>query len=82
MQEPSILFENEFSRNSQWKCFQHGDSWPNNFIFYNNVINNNQEAFIIDWQVRVCVCVYEMCNHNFIQKKMVEFNSIQFNCEI
>ena len=53
MQEPSILFENEFSRNSQWKCLQHGDSWPNNFIFYNNVINNNQEAFIIDWQVRV-----------------------------
>ena len=46
--DPLILFEREFSRNSRWKCFQHGDSWHNNFLFDKT---NLQEAFVIDWQV-------------------------------
>ncbi len=49
MCDPLRLFKEELSRQTPFRCLQHGDSWHNNFMFRKS--RNSVKVSIVDWQV-------------------------------
>ena len=52
MNDPLRLYEEEFERtkNSPFRCLQHGDVWHNNCLFKKSPENETKLA-LVDWQV-------------------------------
>ncbi|XP_059080164.1 uncharacterized protein LOC131878256 isoform X2 [Tigriopus californicus] len=73
MSNPGKFLANELSRAqaSKFRCLQHGDSWPNNFIFHRS--KQILRCLAVDWQISffghapsdVCYLVYSSTTKAF-----------------
>lgn len=80
LSNPGKFLANELSRSqtSKFRCLQHGDSWPNNFIFHRS--KQILRCLAVDWQISffghapsdVCYLVYSSTTKVFRDSHLEE----------